>query len=297
MKIGKNAKQILDFILFLKLKLFFFLLTPCSIHFLNKLADIIGCLCYFILFPRRQTALCNLDKAFGDLKTKNEKKKIAIKSFQNFVRGVLEMRYFYCRGTAEINRRFEYSGLENYTEALKKGPVLFISGHIGQFPLMVCKFILDKFDMHLILKAVSNKYVENMFNVYRQRLAKPDNIFKTIIYYKPRFIALKRSLKELKSGHSLFIFVDQRFSNGIMTKFFGRDVLTATGADTLARKTSATVLPAFIIRKGAKHVINIGKAIPIGSDESENTQKFTDQIEKNIRNYPGQWWWFHRRWR
>ncbi|MCD6311154.1 MAG: hypothetical protein J7M11_01710, partial [Elusimicrobia bacterium] len=254
----KNAKEILDFVVFVKLKLFFLLLTPCSIHFLNKLADILGCLWYLILFPRRRTALRNLDKAFGNLKTKSEKRKIALASFQNFVRGILEMRYFYVRGPAEINRRFEYRGLENYTEALKKGPVLFISGHIGQFPLMVCKFILDKFDMHLILKAVSNKYVENLFNVYRQRLANPEDIFNTIIYYKPRFIALKKSLKELKRGHSLFIFVDQRFSNGIMTKFFGRDVLTATGADTLARKTSATVLPAFIIRKGTKHIITIG---------------------------------------
>lgn len=293
----KTAKEIINFILFVILKLFFLLLTPCSIHFLNKLADILGCLCYFILFPRRRTALLNLDKAFGNLKTKSEKRTIAVESFQNFIRGVLEIRYYYVRGPADINRRFEYSGLENYTNALKKGPVLFISGHIGQFPLMVCKFILDKFDMHLILKAVSNKYVENMFNVYRQRLANPEDIFKTIIYYKPRFIALKKSLKELKSGHSLFIFVDQRFSNGIMTKFFGRDVLTATGADTLARKTSATVLPAFIIRKGAKHVITIGNAIPIGSDGAENTQKFTDQIEEHIRKYPGQWWWFHRRWR
>ena len=282
--------------LFIKLKLFFLLITPCSIHLLNKLADILGYLCYLILFARRRVALRNLDEAFGNLKTKREKRKIALESFQNLIRGVLEIRYYYVHGPAEINRRFEYRGLENYTEALKKGPVLFISGHIGQFPIMVCKFILDKFDMHLILKALSNKHVEDMFNVYRQRLANPKDIFKTIIYYKPRFIALKKSLKELNAGHSLFIFVDQRFSNGIKTKFFGRNVLTAPGADTLARRTSATVLPAFIIRKGAKHIITIGKAIPIGNDETENTQKFTAQIEQAIRKDPGQWWWFHKRW-
>jgi len=296
MKIKENLKEIADLIVFIKLQAFFFLISPFSIHFLNKLAEILGLLAYLLLFPRRRTALKNLDIAFGDSKTAKEKKKIARECFQNFIKGILEMRYYYVHGPAEINRRFSYKGLENYTEAVKRGPVLLISGHIGQFPIMVCKFLLDKYEMHLILKAVSNKYIEKLFNVYRQRLANPEDIFRTIIYYKPRFLALKKSLRELKAGHSLFIFVDQRFSGGIHTNFFGAKVLTATGADTLARKSGASVLPAFIIREGSKHVIHIGKPLTITPDEQENTQLFTDQIEKTIREHPAQWWWFHKRW-
>lgn len=296
MRLKRIARGVFNFILFIKIKAFFCLLTPFSIHFVNKLAELLGWLGFYAAFPRRRTALRNLDIAFGNSKTKEEKKKIAIESFQNLIKGVFELHYYYVRGPAEINRRFSYEGFENYTEALKKGPILFISAHLGQFPLMVCKFVSDGHKVYLILKEVANSHLERMFNMYRRRITGTGKLYSILIYYKPRFLSLKRSLRELRRGHSLFIFVDQKFSRGIKTHFFGREILAPPGADTLARKSGATVLPAFIVREGTKHKIHIGKPISISSDERENAQKFNDQVEMFVKKYPGQWWWFHKKW-
>ena len=297
MKLKKIARDIFDFVLFIKVKALFCLLAPFSIHFINKLADLLGWLGFYAAFPRRRTALRNLDIAFGDTKTKEEKRKIAIESFQNLVKGIFELNYYYVRGAAEMNRRFSYEGFENYTGALRKGPVLFISAHLGQFALMVCKFVADGQDVYLILKEVANRYLERMFNVYRRKITGTGKLYSILIYYKPRFLSLKRSLRELRRGHSLFIFVDQKFSRGVKTRFFGREILAPPGADTLARKSGATVLPAFIVRKGTKHKIIIGKPLDISGDENENTRKFNEQVEMFVRKYPGQWWWFHKKWR
>jgi len=292
----KKIKIAADYVSLALLKAVFLMLTPFSIHFIDKLAEFTGLLIFCILFSRRRAALKNLDIAFQNTKSRREKTKIAIESFRNFVKGVFELRYYYARGPGEINRRFSYRGIENYTGALKKGPVLFISAHVGQFPIMVCKFILDKYKVHLILKALSNEPLEKLFNVYRRRLAEPDDISSTLIYYKPRFLALKKALRELRAGRSIFIFVDQKFSKGVNVRFFGRNVLAAPGADSLARKSAATVLTAFAVRKGTKHEILIGKPVPVSADEGANIQAFLAHVEDIIRKYPEQWWWFHKRW-
>ncbi|MFH1352819.1 MAG: hypothetical protein ABIH68_04500, partial [bacterium] len=80
MMFKKIARGIFDYVLFIKIKALFCLLAPFSIHFINKLADLLGWLGFYAAVPRRRTALSNLDLAFGNTKTKEEKRKIAIES-------------------------------------------------------------------------------------------------------------------------------------------------------------------------------------------------------------------------
>ena len=291
MTLRKILKKAGNHFAFYPIAVLLFFLTPFSIHFMEKLAEVIGFIAFYIAYPRSRIALKNLNTAYGSRLSDGEKRTIAISSAQNLFKTAFELHYFYVRGMREVARKISFEGLENYREALKKGPVLFVSGHVGNFPIMGSAFSSANFQINVIAKAISSQGIEKLLNIYRKKLNQP------VIYYHPRFLALKKSIKELRQGHSIFIYVDQRFSRGIETEFFGKNVLTATGADGLAKKTGATVLPVFISRERTRHIIHIGKALVTNGNEKENTQIFTSAVEKAVRKFPGQWFWFHRRWR
>ncbi|MEA2081703.1 MAG: lysophospholipid acyltransferase family protein [Elusimicrobiota bacterium] len=291
MPLRKLLKKAGNYFSFYPITVVLFLASPFSIHFVEKLAGVIGFIAFYIAYPRSRIAMKNLDTAYGDRLSCREKRAIAISSAQNLVKTAFELHYFYVRGMGEVKRKISFEGLDNYKQALKKGPVLFISGHVGNFPIMGSAFSSEGFTINVIAKAISSKGIEKLLNVYRKKLKQP------VIYYHPRFMALKKAIKSLRTGCAVFIYVDQRFSHGIKTTFFGKNVLTATGANALAKKTGASVLPAFISRNGTRHIIHIGKAIAVNGSEEENTQLFTSAVEEAVRKSPGQWFWFHRRWR
>ncbi|MCK4534577.1 MAG: lysophospholipid acyltransferase family protein, partial [Syntrophobacterales bacterium] len=86
--------------------------------------------------------------------------------------------------------------------------------------------------------------------------------------------------------------------------FFGRPASTTKGLAALALQTGAPVLPSFISRmKDGKYRLVIGPEVDISRtgdydrDILENTQRFTNIVEDNVRKHPGQWFWLHQRWK
>ncbi|MFQ5894079.1 MAG: lysophospholipid acyltransferase family protein, partial [Nitrospinota bacterium] len=102
------------------------------------------------------------------------------------------------------------------------------------------------------------------------------------------------------------ILIDQNVANreGVFVNFFGRPACTTPTMALLALKTDATVLPTFCVRtaEGAHRVI-VEPPVPIvrsGDTEQDvvvNTQRFTDVIERFVRQYPDHWLWMQRRWK
>jgi KDO2-lipid IV(A) lauroyltransferase len=101
------------------------------------------------------------------------------------------------------------------------------------------------------------------------------------------------------------ILIDQRAkrSEGIWADFFGKKAPTTPGLAVLAMKTSAPVVPVFMVRNGfGKHRLIIQEPLrlvhtgDIKKDVEANTQLFNHTLESMIRQYPDQWFWVHRRW-
>jgi KDO2-lipid IV(A) lauroyltransferase len=99
--------------------------------------------------------------------------------------------------------------------------------------------------------------------------------------------------------------MDQNFgTGGVWVKFFGRLAATPVGPITLALRTKATVVPAYIYRDGqGRHCIELlpQEELILSSDKDEsvllNVIKFTRIIESWITVFPSQWGWIHRRWK
>lgn len=108
----------------------------------------------------------------------------------------------------------------------------------------------------------------------------------------------------LRGGATLGMLVDQRFGRGPEVRFFDQLCTANPSLARLARQFDCPVFGARVIRgAGARFRIAIEGPIALPRDAegrvdvAATTQAVTSVVERWIREYPGQWLWFHRRWR
>ncbi len=108
----------------------------------------------------------------------------------------------------------------------------------------------------------------------------------------------------LDAGEHLGMLVDQHFSRGVEVTFFGRRCRANPSVARLARRYDCPVVGVRVIRLPDQR-FRIAMAGPYELPRDDQglvdvvaaTQMMTDIIEGWIRENPGQWLWFHRRWR
>ncbi|RWE71727.1 MAG: lipid A biosynthesis lauroyl acyltransferase, partial [Mesorhizobium sp.] len=107
----------------------------------------------------------------------------------------------------------------------------------------------------------------------------------------------------LEKGGNIGVLVDQKFSGGVETTFFGRPCQTNPMLGMLARHYDCDVYPARCVRlPGNRFRLEIEDKLDLprtedGSvDVDATTQLLTDVVERWVREDPGQWMWFHKRW-
>jgi KDO2-lipid IV(A) lauroyltransferase len=86
--------------------------------------------------------------------------------------------------------------------------------------------------------------------------------------------------------------------------FFGRTAWTPSGAATLSLRMKCPVVPGFIHRRpdgSHRAEFHPPLAEPTGGTLEDQVQELTAAatavIERQIRAFPEQWVWMHRRWR
>ena len=115
-------------------------------------------------------------------------------------------------------------------------------------------------------------------------------------------------VRALEAGRHALAMLDQRArrDEGLEVAFFGHPARTRFGPLKLAERAGAPVLIALPRRHpdGRGHTLTIHPPLRLetGSTGDEevlrrNLQRVTTEIEKGIREAPGQWVWTHRRWR
>jgi KDO2-lipid IV(A) lauroyltransferase len=91
----------------------------------------------------------------------------------------------------------------------------------------------------------------------------------------------------------------------IFIDFFGVPAATTFVVAKLALRTNTPLLPVFApwSEEKGKYLLKVEPLIPIertGDEEADVralTIKVTQAIENQIRQYPGQWLWIHKRWK
>ncbi|MBN8928794.1 MAG: hypothetical protein BGO51_27945 [Rhodospirillales bacterium 69-11] len=108
----------------------------------------------------------------------------------------------------------------------------------------------------------------------------------------------------LEAGLHLGMLVDQHFSRGVDVTFFGRPAKANPSIARLARRFDCPVIGVRVIRlPGRRFQISAEGPFDLPRDAAglvdvpAATQMITNVIERWVREHPGQYLWFHRRWR
>ncbi len=254
---------------------------------------------YTLARKQRKIALESLTMAFGQDKSPREIEIIARDCFTFMAKSVAEVLFLLER-FALLKERIRIVGKENLDSALSKGKgVILVSGHFGNFPLMLGRLALEGYHTASIMRPMRDRRVEKIF------LAKRERLDIETIYSQPRKACVEDCLRSLRNNKLLFIPIDQNFgTGGVFVDFFGKKAATATGPVVLAQRTKAAIVPCFIIRqKDDTHKIILEPPLILeeGRDAHEtimiNIQRLTSIIESYIRRYPAEWGWIHRRWK
>ena len=93
-------------------------------------------------------------------------------------------------------------------------------------------------------------------------------------------------------------------TNGIRTTFFGRECETSPLVPKLARLYECDVYPARSVRlPGSRYRLELEEKLTLPRDAegrvdvAATAQLLNDVVERWVRENPGQWMWFHKRWK
>ncbi|TFH34311.1 MAG: hypothetical protein E4G95_08415, partial [Bacteroidia bacterium] len=208
---GKVSFQLVRFVLFLTS------ILPVNVSY--AICNFTASAGALFKWKRKGIALSNLEIVFPD-KTEQERKAIFRKSLAKMLKNYFEVCFFISGkwSDSDIVARTTATGLE-YLDKLKeqeKGGLL-LSGHFGNFPLMVIWLAIKGYPVAAIYKEATNFPDEFFGNILRRYNVIPlrynNNVGLTT--------AIIRSLKEKKI---VLIQNDQSHPNGVYINFFNRSV-------------------------------------------------------------------------
>ncbi|MCW5706297.1 lipid A biosynthesis lauroyl acyltransferase [Shinella sp.] len=265
-----------------------------AINFADRVARWIG------PKTRRHTlTLTNLRNAFPE-KTEAEIAAIALDAWGNMGRLAAEYvfldRLFDFDPARTAPGRIEVSGIPLFVD-LRDNPRPFIvfTAHTGNFELLPVAGAAFGLDVTVLFRPPNNPYVaERVFEFRRERMG----------HLVPSHAGSSFTLaRKLEAGGPVGVLVDQKFNKGLHTTFFGRKVQTNPLLAKLVRQFDCEVYPARCIRlPGNRYRLELEPAMDIPRKENgavdvdATAQILNDKVEQWVREYPGQWLWYHDRW-
>ena len=273
---------------------FLIFIMPSSLQ--NLLAKFLAFAFMKLKKKRFHIVMTNLNLAFGETKTKEEKLEIAKKCYYNFAK-YLGINFILNQNTTKqkILEQVVFKNEHFLLDAIRSGrPIIVTTAHFGQweiFPLAVAA--------HFGPSSVLGRKLDSsvMDKILRANRAQFD------VELIDKNGGAKDILKALKARRIVGILVDQNTApkDGIKVKFFGKDVLHTPAASVLAQKTNALIINAFIYQKGENlNEICFEQPIDISTfDKEDAVQKATQMqcsaCEEMVRARPEEYFWFHQR--
>jgi KDO2-lipid IV(A) lauroyltransferase len=267
---------------------------------LYRLSALMGRLAFCLMGKRRKIVYHNLQLAFGSSENGNGYRDIAKAAFCDSIKNALEVSRLIAAGPSYIKGVMSIEGLDHLEKALGRGRgVVAVSAHMGNFPLIGPRLVAEGFRFSLILRDPRDSKLAATLADIRKKLGIDS------IPVRPSRTCIGESLKCLKRNGILFLQIDQNASSrDLWVDFFGWEVPTFKGPVVFSMRTGAPLIPLFTVRDAPDHnrliIVPPFTIEDTGCRDQDiliTTTRLTKLIESYIRQYPTQWWWFHRRWR
>ena len=247
----------------------------------------IASILYHYIPKRKKVAIKNLKTAFpeySDIWIQNMLKKCYKFFIYNFIQFLA-----FPKSTDSI--KIQINGQVALDNALEKGKgVILISAHFGAWEILGHWLGVNNYPLRGVAQRQKNKGANKFFEEKRQLSGIKH------IYRKVGIDVLYNILKENKI---LGLVSDQDAKNkGIFVNFFNTPASTHKGAAIFHLNTSAPMIFGLCIQTGfQEYKIELIPIIPVNNTIEDITKQYTLTLEKIIRKYPEQNFWFHNRWK
>jgi len=201
------------------------------------------------------------------------------------------------------HKYIEITGSSNLMKSIKRGKgTIAVTGHFGNVFLLLYLSYLSIPPMAAAIRELDNPYLERLLSSIlkgnRVMIERPggaiNNMHRLLLQN-----AITITAADQKAGGNPKV-----GRHGIVVDFFGIPSQTHITAPLLARRTGASIVPLFVIRKGpGRYRIEINEPLKLvrtsneASDLKKNTRKINQIFEDYIMKYPQHWLWLHRRWK
>jgi KDO2-lipid IV(A) lauroyltransferase len=209
-----------------------------------------------------------------------------------------EVAWLWSVGPRRLLARTRFEGLEHLQgcRAAERGAVL-ITGHCGNWEWMNLALGAAGVPMSVAARQVDDPRIDEVVGRLRGRFGGRNEVRGEG--------AGRRLIAALRASRVAGLLIDQDIdAPGAFVPFFGRPAWTPTGAATLALRVGVPIVAGFATRL-EDGTMRLSFDPPIAPDPRGDldeaaarlTAACTARIEAQVRAWPDQWVWVHRRWR
>lgn len=292
-----QRSRIADYLVYLAVRIFVCVIQALSFETACRFAGFLAWVVYKVNKRHRLVAIENLHKAFPGQLSDEQIDRTVRGVYRHFCTMLIEIiylpRYFHLHNHKQYQRMHEPAELMKVL--LSGRPVLFVTGHFGNWELAGYALGLFGFQTHAIARPLDNPYLDDFLRSFRERTGQK------LLAKHGDFDNIEELLR---SGGILATLADQDAGQrGLFVDFFGRPASTHKAVALLAMEHNVPMVivgsPKF---DGLYRMSTIDVIDPQEYEKSPDairaiTQRFTTGLETLIRRAPAQYFWLHRRWK
>ena len=255
---------------------------------------------YLLAADLRRTGAINLRLAFPE-KTDEERAVLLRECFDSLGRELGLFSQMASRSSEELKQLIEPQGWENLENARAErgNRLIYVTAHLGAWEMTSLGISLLGYPFTFLVRRLDNPKIEQLVDEVRTKFGN-----QTI----DKLSAARSMVKLLRNGEQalgLLPDLNTLDDEAIFVDFFGVPAATTFVIAKLAVRTNTPIVPFFAPwseKRGKYLLIAEPPIVPkcTGDEEADVrrvTIEITRRLENQIRKFPGQWLWIHKRWK
>jgi KDO2-lipid IV(A) lauroyltransferase len=296
---ARPRRKILDYLWYLLVRFVVCLGQMMTIEQSYAFARWLAKIIYRLDGRHRVVGMENLQHAFGDQYTKEDRDRIVRGVYEHFCMMLMEILHIprKLHPTTWRDRITLVGQAPVLDRLISGGPMILLSGHFGNWEMAGYLFGVFGFPPNSVARTLDNPYLDSFLRRFREGTGQR---------MIPKNGGYDQMLAVLREGGILSFLADQDAGQrGLYVDFFGRPASTHKAIALLAIEHKAPVVVGYARRVGPGFRYEVGCDAIIEPDEWTGgaddvrllTQRYTTALETVIRRSPEQYLWLHRRWK
>lgn len=254
----------------------------------NLLANILYMILYYLIPIRKELVLDNIKSAFPN-KPDEWHISTAKRSYKFFINQMIQ---FFALPQSYQKCNITVKGQEIFDASKNEGRgIILVSGHFGAWEILSAWLGTNNYPTTGVAMKQKNRGSDKYFLGQRTQFGMKH------LYRKSSFDNMYQVLEQKE----LLILVSDQDAKkrGVFVNYFNRQTSTPKGAARFHLESGAPIIFTICYQNKPNDYTIEFHRIEIAPDATIKsiTQSYTSLLEKYVRQYPEQYFWFHRRWK